>query len=76
MKKLREIISYGVLAAGEPKYREINDSGGFGVGPIQCLTSKRANSSTHSTSKFQIHFSLDCVNRFSKFQSWLVHLTL
>ena len=43
---------------------------------VQCLTTKRANFSTHSTSKFQIHFSLDWVNGFSKFQRWLVCLTL
>ena len=43
---------------------------------LQCLTTKRANFSTHSTPKFQIHFSLDWLNGFSKFQRWLVYLTL
>ena len=52
------------------QYKESNNK------VLQCLTSKRANFSIHSTPKFQIHFSLDWMNRFSKFQRWLVHLTL
>ena len=49
-------------------FRQIDEILASGVAMVQCLTTKRANFSTHSTPKFQIHFSQRWLGRFQNGQ--------
>ena len=71
-----QLVGVALLLLSMPTFKKTGKGTTWCIYQVQCLTTIRANFSTHSTPKFQIHFSLDWVNGFSEFQRWLVCLTL